>query len=38
VVHTAGLTVDAAAASLIDAVAPVLQSEARAFGLRNAAS
>jgi XRE family aerobic/anaerobic benzoate catabolism transcriptional regulator len=31
VVDTAGLTVDAAAARLIDAVAPVLQSEARMF-------
>ena len=38
VVDTAGLTVDAAAARLIDAVAPVLKQEARAFGLRSAAS
>ena len=38
VVDTAGLCVDAAAARLIDAVAPVLQNEARAFGLRSAAS
>src|ERR1700758_176161 len=37
VVDTAGLTVDAAAARLIDAVAPVLQNEARAFGLRSVA-
>ena len=36
VVDTAGLTVDAAAARLLDAVAPVLQSESRAFGLRSA--
>jgi XRE family aerobic/anaerobic benzoate catabolism transcriptional regulator len=31
VVDTAGLSVDAAAARLIDAVTPVLQNEARAF-------
>jgi XRE family transcriptional regulator, aerobic/anaerobic benzoate catabolism transcriptional regulator len=31
VVDTAGLSVDAAAARLVDAVAPVLQNEARAF-------
>jgi hypothetical protein len=30
--------VDAAAARLIDAVAPVLENDARAFGLRSAAS
>ena len=33
VVDTAGLSVDAAAARLIDTVKPVLQNEARAFGL-----
>jgi XRE family aerobic/anaerobic benzoate catabolism transcriptional regulator len=38
VVDTAGLTVDAAAARLIDAVAPVLRSDAQAFGLRSVAS
>jgi XRE family aerobic/anaerobic benzoate catabolism transcriptional regulator len=38
VVDTAGLTVDDAAARLIDAVAPVLQQDAHAFGLRSAAS
>jgi XRE family aerobic/anaerobic benzoate catabolism transcriptional regulator len=38
VVDTAGLSVDAAAARLIDAVAPVLENDARAFGLRSAAS
>src|ERR1700687_5777967 len=38
VVDTAGLSVDAAAARLIDAVAPVLRSDAQAFGLRSAAS
>jgi XRE family aerobic/anaerobic benzoate catabolism transcriptional regulator len=38
VVDTAGLSVNAAAARLIDAVAPVLQSDAQAFGLRSAAS
>ena len=37
-VDTAGLSVDAAAARLIDAVRPVLQNEARAFGLRSVAS
>jgi XRE family aerobic/anaerobic benzoate catabolism transcriptional regulator len=37
VVDTAGLTVDAAAARLIDAVAPVLHNHAQAFGLRSAA-
>jgi XRE family aerobic/anaerobic benzoate catabolism transcriptional regulator len=36
VVDTAGLTVGAAAARLLDAVAPVLQSESKAFGLRSA--
>jgi XRE family transcriptional regulator, aerobic/anaerobic benzoate catabolism transcriptional regulator len=36
VVDTAGLAVDAAAARLIDAVAPVLQGEAQMFGLRSA--
>jgi XRE family aerobic/anaerobic benzoate catabolism transcriptional regulator len=37
-VDTAGLTVDAAAARLSDAVTPVLQNQARSFGLRSAAS
>src|ERR1700743_2423341 len=37
VVDTAGLTVDAAAARLIDSVRPVLQNEARSFGLRSVA-
>jgi XRE family transcriptional regulator, aerobic/anaerobic benzoate catabolism transcriptional regulator len=37
VVDTAGLSVDAAAARLIDAVRPVLRSEARSFGLRGVA-
>src|SRR5579863_8651977 len=37
VVDTAGLSVDAAAARLIDSVRPVLQSEARSFGLHSAA-
>jgi len=37
VVNTAGLSVDAAAARLIDAVRPVLQNEARSFGLRSVA-
>jgi XRE family aerobic/anaerobic benzoate catabolism transcriptional regulator len=37
VVDTAGLSVDAAAAKLIEAVRPVLQNEARSFGLRKAA-
>jgi XRE family transcriptional regulator, aerobic/anaerobic benzoate catabolism transcriptional regulator len=36
-VDTAGLSVDAAAARLIDTVRPVLQSEARSFGLRSVA-
>jgi XRE family aerobic/anaerobic benzoate catabolism transcriptional regulator len=36
-VDTAGLSIDAAAARLIDAVRPVLQNEARAFGLRSVA-
>lgn len=36
-VDTAGLSVDAAAARLIDTVRPVLQNEARAFGLRTVA-
>ncbi|QDW36313.1 helix-turn-helix domain-containing protein [Bradyrhizobium sp. KBS0727] len=38
VVDTAGLSVDAAAARLSDAVAPVLRSDAQVFGLRSAAS
>jgi len=38
VVDTAGLSIDNAAARLIDAVAPVLHNDARAFGLRSAAS
>ncbi len=38
VVDTAGLTVDNAAARLIDAVAPVLQNESHTFGLSSAAS
>jgi len=37
VVDTAGLSVDAAAAKLIDNVRPLLQNEARAFGLRTVA-
>jgi len=37
VVDTAGLTVDAAAARLTEAVAPVLHNDAQAFGLRSAA-
>jgi XRE family aerobic/anaerobic benzoate catabolism transcriptional regulator len=36
-VDTAGLSVDAAAAKLIDNVRPVLQNQARAFGLRTVA-
>ena len=36
-VDTAGLSVDAAAARLIDTVRPVLQTEARSFGLRSVA-
>jgi XRE family aerobic/anaerobic benzoate catabolism transcriptional regulator len=38
VVDTAGLTVDTAATRLIEAVAPVLETDARMFGLRSAAS
>jgi XRE family aerobic/anaerobic benzoate catabolism transcriptional regulator len=34
VVDTAGLTVDAAATRLIDAVAPVLRSDAKMFARR----
>jgi XRE family transcriptional regulator, aerobic/anaerobic benzoate catabolism transcriptional regulator len=37
VVDTAGLSVDAAAARLVDAVAPVLHDNAQAFGLRSLA-
>jgi XRE family transcriptional regulator, aerobic/anaerobic benzoate catabolism transcriptional regulator len=37
VVDTAGLSVDAAAARLVDAVAPVLHDNAQAFGLRSVA-
>jgi XRE family transcriptional regulator, aerobic/anaerobic benzoate catabolism transcriptional regulator len=37
VVDTAGLSADAAAAKLIDNVRPVLQNQARAFGLRTVA-
>ncbi|MCA1456916.1 helix-turn-helix transcriptional regulator [Bradyrhizobium sp. BRP22] len=37
VVDTAGLSVDAAAARLIEAVRPVLQNQARSFGLRSVA-
>ena len=37
VVDTAGLSVDGAAARLVDTVRPVLQNEARAFGLRTVA-
>jgi XRE family aerobic/anaerobic benzoate catabolism transcriptional regulator len=37
VVDTAGLNVDAAAARLIESVRPVLQNEARSFGLRSVA-
>jgi XRE family aerobic/anaerobic benzoate catabolism transcriptional regulator len=37
VVDTAGLSVDAAAARLVDTVRPVLQNEAPAFGLRSVA-
>jgi XRE family aerobic/anaerobic benzoate catabolism transcriptional regulator len=36
-VDTAGLSVDAAAARLVDTVRPVLQNEARSFGLRSVA-
>jgi XRE family aerobic/anaerobic benzoate catabolism transcriptional regulator len=38
VVDTAGLSVDRAAARLIDTVAPVLSKDAHAFGLHSAAS
>ncbi|WP_447411626.1 hypothetical protein, partial [Clostridium perfringens] len=38
VVNTAGLTVNHAAARLIDTVAPVLKSDFKASGLRSAAS
>jgi XRE family aerobic/anaerobic benzoate catabolism transcriptional regulator len=38
VVDTAGLTVERAAARLVDTVAPVLAKDARAFGLHRAAS
>ncbi len=38
VVDTAGLSVDAAAARLSEAVAPVLKQDAQAFGLRSVAS
>jgi len=38
VVDTAGLSVDAAAARLSEAVAPVLKQDAHAFGLRSVAS
>jgi XRE family aerobic/anaerobic benzoate catabolism transcriptional regulator len=37
IVDTAGLSIDAAAARLIDTVRPVLQNEARSFGLRSVA-
>jgi XRE family transcriptional regulator, aerobic/anaerobic benzoate catabolism transcriptional regulator len=37
VVDTAGLSVDAAAARLVDSIRPVLQNEARSFGLRTVA-
>jgi XRE family transcriptional regulator, aerobic/anaerobic benzoate catabolism transcriptional regulator len=37
VVNTAGLSVDAAAARLMEAVAPVLHNDAHAFGLRSVA-
>ncbi len=37
VVDTAGLSVDAAAARLIDSIRPVLQNEARSFGLHSVA-
>jgi XRE family transcriptional regulator, aerobic/anaerobic benzoate catabolism transcriptional regulator len=37
IVHTAGLRVAAAADRLIEAVSPVLQGEARSFGLRGVA-
>jgi XRE family transcriptional regulator, aerobic/anaerobic benzoate catabolism transcriptional regulator len=38
VVDTAGLSIDSAAARLVDAVAPVLRNDAHTFGLRSAAS
>jgi XRE family transcriptional regulator, aerobic/anaerobic benzoate catabolism transcriptional regulator len=38
VVDTAGLSVEAAATRLTDAVSPVLQQDAQAFGLRSAAT
>ena len=38
VVDTAGLSIDAAAARLSEAVAPVLKQDAQAFGLRSVAS
>jgi XRE family transcriptional regulator, aerobic/anaerobic benzoate catabolism transcriptional regulator len=38
VVDTAGLTIDSAAARLVEAVAPVLRNDAHTFGLRSAAS
>ena len=38
VVDTAGLSINDAASRLVDAVAPVLQNDAHAFGLRSAAS
>ena len=38
VVDTAGMSVDAAAARLVDAVAPVLRNDAHSFGMRSAAS
>jgi XRE family aerobic/anaerobic benzoate catabolism transcriptional regulator len=38
VVDTAGLSVDNAAARLVDAVSPVLRNDAHSFGLRSAAS
>src|SRR6201990_1934468 len=37
VVDTAGLSVEAAAARLVDSIRPVLQNEARSFGLRTVA-
>ncbi|HET7889589.1 MAG TPA: helix-turn-helix transcriptional regulator [Bradyrhizobium sp.] len=37
VVDTAGLSIDAAAKKLLDAVSPVLQDEPKAFGMRSAA-
>ena len=38
VVDTAGLSIDSAAARLVEAVAPVLRNDAHTFGLRSAAS